>query len=56
MNSKLFLPIQQRQVEYRFLRVHFNIFVLGQHSVLDVSESTFEKNIQNELFFDLYDA
>ena len=52
MNSKLFLPIQQRQVEYKCLRVNFNIFVLGQHSVLDrldPLESKLEKHLKQLL-------
>ena len=46
MNFKLFLPIQ-RQVKYKFFRFHFNIFVLGQHSVLDRLESQLEKKLTN---------
>ena len=50
MNSKLFLPIQQRQVEYKCLRVHFNIFVLGQHSVLERLESQLEKTFKTNFY------
>ena len=49
MNSKLFLPIQ-RQVKYKFLRVHLNIFVLGQHSVLDRLESQLEKTFKTNFY------
>lgn len=49
MNSKLFLPIQ-RQVKYKFLRVHFNIFVLGQHSVLDKLGSQLEITFKTNFY------